>query len=233
MSLTIENIQVLSNNKTVIKSASIDVAPGKVAAVLGANGAGKSELVLAVAGMLNVTAGSIQLEGQSLVGMSADQIRRQGVAVVPEGHRVFTELSVEDNLKAAASNLAANQVKASLDKIYTLFPELKERRQQLAGSLSGGQQQMVAIGHAIMAQPHYLLIDEMSLGLAPLIVNRLVEAIKQLVADGVGIILVEQFTEVALSIADTAMVMRAGETVFYGPSQAIHDNPDILGNAYF
>ena len=233
MSLNVENISVISHGKKVVRNASIEVSPGKVTAVLGANGAGKSELALAIAGMLQVTQGSINVNGQLLTNKAPDQIRRAGVAVIPEGHRVLTKLSVEDNLKAAASNLSSNEVTDALGKVYELFPELQERRQQLAGSLSGGQQQMVAIGHGIIAHPDDVVIDEMALGLAPLIVNRLVATIKKLVQQGVGVILVEQFTEVALSIADTAVVMRTGETVFVGTSQETYDNPEILGNAYF
>lgn len=233
MSLAIENLSVSSNGREVVSAVALSVEPGQVTAVLGANGAGKSELVLAVAGMLPITAGTITVDGHAIHGHSPDDVRRAGIAAVPEGHRVLTRLTVDDNLRAAASVLEAGEVKEALAETYSLFPELAERKSQLAGTMSGGQQQMLAIGHALMSRPRYLLIDEMSLGLAPLIVKRLVAAITQLVEQGAGILLVEQFTEVALSIANSVTVMRTGSIRFSGDVQEVRDRPEILSEAYF
>lgn len=233
MSLLIEDLSVRSQNREVVRRVSMAVEPGQVTAVLGANGAGKSELVLAVAGMLPLTQGRITVDGRPIQGCTPDAVRQAGVAAVPEGHRVLTRLSVDDNLRVAGAILQSSQVEHALHEVYDLFPELAERKLQLAGSMSGGQQQMLAIGHALMAHPRYLLIDEMSLGLAPLIVKRLVRVIEALMAKGVGIVLVEQFTEVALSVATTAVVMRAGEARYTGPADEIRTRPEILKEAYF
>lgn len=233
MALLIENLSVRSQNKDVVRNVTMSVEPGQVTAVLGANGAGKSELVLAVAGMLPLAHGRITVDGRAIQGCSPDAVRQAGVAAVPEGHRVLTRLSVDDNLRVAGAILERAQVEPALHEVYVLFPELAERKRQIAGSMSGGQQQMLAIGHALMSHPRYLLIDEMSLGLAPLIVKRLVRVIESLMSKGVGIVLVEQFTEVALSVATSAVVMRAGEARYSGPACEIRNRPEILKEAYF
>lgn len=233
MSLDIQNISVMQNGRQVVSEASISVEPGQVTAILGANGAGKSELVLAIAGVLPVTHGMISVDGKSIKGLRPDAIRRAGVAVVPEGHRVLTRLSVDENLRVAASELSTRDLKTSLHDTYLLFPELAERKNQLAGSMSGGQQQMLAIGHALMTRPKYLLIDEMSLGLAPLIVKRLVKTVSELVNLGTGVLLVEQFTEIALSIATSVTIMRTGKVQYSGKATDVRSNPAILEKAYF
>ena len=233
MTLSIENLTVLQGARTVVADASLSVAPGKVTAVLGANSAGKSELSLAIGGMMPVAAGGVALDGVDLTGLAPDPVCRAGVAVVPEGHRVLTRLSVDDNLRAAGSLLSAREVEAQLKTAYDLFPELAERKHQVAGTMSGGQQQMLAIGHALMCRPRYMAIDEMSLGLAPLIVKRLVATIGELVAKGSGVILVEQFTEVALSLADDAIVMRGGEVRYSGTALVLKEDPSLLDKAYF
>ena len=233
MALVIEDLSVTEEGREVVSGVSLTVEPGRVAAVLGANGAGKSELVLAVAGMLPVTGGTIAVDGFAVHGRPPDAVRRAGIAAVPEGHRVLSRLTVDDNLRAAGSVLRASDVTGALGETYALFPELAEHRNQIAGTMSGGQQQMLAIGHAMMSRSRYLLIDEMSLGLAPLIVKRLVRAISELVDKGTGVLLVEQFTEVALSLADTVTVMRTGKVRFSGTAQEIRERPEILGQAYF
>jgi len=233
MSLSIHQLTVLQGARTVVAGASLSVEPGKVTAVLGANGAGKSELSLAIGGMMPVAGGRVTVDNADLTGLAPDAVRRAGVAVVPEGHRVLTRLSVDDNLRAAGSLLSPREVEAQLKTAYDLFPELAERKRQLAGTMSGGQQQMLAIGHALMCRPRYMVIDEMSLGLAPLIVKRLVATIGELVAKGSGVILVEQFTEVALSLANDAIVMRGGEVRYSGTAQALKDDPSLLDKAYF
>ncbi|MFZ1386486.1 MAG: ATP-binding cassette domain-containing protein [Thiolinea sp.] len=223
----------MQNGRQVVSGASLSVEPGQVTAILGANGAGKSELVLAIAGVLPVTHGVISVDGSSINGLRPDAIRRAGVAVVPEGHRVLTRLSVDENLRVAASELSTRDLKTALHDTYLLFPELAERKNQLAGSMSGGQQQMLAIGHALMMRPKYLLIDEMSLGLAPLIVKRLVKTVSELVNLGTGVLLVEQFTEIALSIATSVTIMRTGKVQYSGKATDVHNDPAILEKAYF
>lgn len=233
MALIIENLTVVKQGRELVRNVSMSVEQGQVTAVLGANGAGKSELVLAVAGMLPIAQGRISVDGRAIQGCPPDVVRLAGVAAVPEGHRVLSKLSVDDNLRVAGSMLAGNQVGPAVAEVYALFPELAERKRQLAGTMSGGQQQMLSIGHALMARPKYLLIDEMSLGLAPLIVKRLVRTIESLVDQGVGVILVEQFTEVALSVATSAVVMRTGDVRYSGPVSEIRAQPKILEAAYF
>ncbi|MDG5974532.1 branched-chain amino acid ABC transporter ATP-binding protein [Hydrogenophaga taeniospiralis CCUG 15921] len=233
MALIIEDLTVVKQGRELVRSVSMSVERGQVTAVLGANGAGKSELVLAVAGMLPIAQGHISVDGRAIQGCPPDVVRLAGVAAVPEGHRVLSKLSVDDNLRVAGSMLAGDQVGPAVAEVYALFPELAERQRQLAGTMSGGQQQMLSIGHALMARPKYLLIDEMSLGLAPLIVKRLVRTIESLVDKGVGVILVEQFTEVALSVATSAVVMRTGDVRYSGPASEIRTRPEILEAAYF
>lgn len=233
MALRIDALTVHQGRRTVVSEATLAVGPGQVTAVLGANGAGKSELVLAVGGVLPIASGRVSVDDADLTGASPDAVRRAGVAIVPEGHRVLTRLSVDDNLRAAGSLLSRQALSETLEHVYGMFPELAERKSQRAGTMSGGQQQMLAIGHALMCRPRYLLIDEMSLGLAPLIVKRLVGTISALVGQGTGVILVEQFTEVALGLADQAVVMRNGKVRYSGPSTRLQAEPQLLDQAYF
>lgn len=232
MTLSVEDLTVSQNGKSVVKGVSLEVTPGKVTALLGANGAGKSELVLAMAGMLKAESGVIHVKGKRITNASPEQVRRQGVAAVPEGHRVLASLTVDENLRVAGALLVQSELNRTLAEVYDLFPELAQRKQQAAGTMSGGQQQMLAIGHALMARPQYLLIDEMSLGLAPLIVKRLVKTLEQLVQQGAGVLLVEQFTEVALSIADSVIVMRSGKVCYCGNAEFLRKNSYILAEAY-
>ena len=231
MSLVIDGLSAIASERTAVHDASLSLSRGEIACVLGPNGAGKSELVLAIAGKLAKVAGSITLEGRDITTAGSAAIRAAGVAVVPEGHRVLTDLHVDDNLRAAASGLSVDP-EERLAAVYGTFPELAERKKQRAGSLSGGQQQMLALGHALMAKPDYLLIDEMSLGLAPLIVKRLAGVVAELRADGVGILLIEQFTDMALSLSDQAFVMVQGRIVFSGDPKDLAADPDKLHRLY-
>ena len=232
MSLILENLTVAPQGKMVVQDVSLTVGPGEILAILGANGAGKSELVSAVAGMLPVARGTVVADGQALTNAAPNVIRKAGVAVVPEGHRVLTALSVDENLRAAGA-VRSSDIEANLDKTYARFPELAERKSQAAGTLSGGQQQMVAIGHALMAAPQYLIIDEMSLGLAPLIVKRLLDVVRTLRDEGTGVILIEQFVDLALETADNALVLRDGSVQFSGRADALQDDKELLDQAYF
>lgn len=232
MAFVVTDLAVTKGGRAAVSGVSLQIEPGQVVAVLGANGAGKSELVLGLAGMLPVTAGSVAVDGQPLAGRGPDAIRRAGIAAVPEGHRVLARLSVDDNLRAAGSILPRG-LDETLADTYALFPELAERKKQLAGTMSGGQQQMLALGHALMARPRYMLIDEMSLGLAPLVVKRLMGFVEGLKARGVGILLIEQFTSLALGVADTALVLRSGKVRFSGAAEALRADPEALDRAYF
>jgi len=188
--------------------------------------------VLALAGMLPISAGTMLLDGQPLAARSPEAIRRAGIAAVPEGHRVLTDLSIDDNLRAAGS-LMRGDLAERLADTYAILPELAERKAQLAGTLSGGQQQMVALAHALMCRPRYLLIDEMSLGLAPLIVKRLLGVVTDLKARGTGILLIEQFTDMALGVAESAVVLRAGKMRYNGPAKTLAEDAKRLHEAYF
>lgn len=231
MTLLIEDLCVMANDRLMVEGVSVAVEPGEVTALLGANGAGKSEFVLGVAGMLKVTAGTVNVDGLDLTHQAPNVVRAAGVAVVPEGHRVLTDLSVDENLRAAGA-IQKQHLELTLSDIYTLFPELSERKGQLAGTLSGGQQQMVALGHALMCRPKYLLLDEMSLGLAPLIVKRLMVVVEELKQAGTGIVLIEQFTDLALQVSEHAVVLRNGKMQFSGASATLREEPARLDEAY-
>lgn len=232
MTLTVKGLTVSDGNRVAVAGVDLEIVPGKVTAVIGANGAGKSELVLALAGVLPIISGEVLLNGIPLTSKGPEAIRRAGIAAVPEGHRVLTDLSVDDNLRAAGSFIKGD-LEARLADTYAIFPELAERKPQLAGTLSGGQQQMVALGHALMSRPKYMLIDEMSLGLAPLIVKRLLGVVTALKAQGVGILLIEQFTDLALGIAESAVVLRGGKMRYSGPARALAEDSKLLHEAYF
>jgi branched-chain amino acid transport system ATP-binding protein len=231
MTLTVTDLCVTDGSRTLVAGCSLTITPGQVTAVIGANGAGKSELVLALAGMLPISGGSVALDGRPL-HPAPETVRRAGIAAVPEGHRVLTLLSVDDNLRAAGTLLGA-KARDQLAQVYAIFPELAERKSQIAGTMSGGQQQMLALGHALMCAPRYLLIDEMSLGLAPLVVKRLLGVVSLLKSQGVGILLIEQFTDLALSIAEAAVVLRSGKMRYAGPASALIKDKALLQNAYF
>lgn len=231
MTLSVRGLVVSDGRRDVVAGVDLDIRPGSVTAVIGANGAGKSELVLALAGVLPVRSGSVTLDGAALPA-GPEAIRRAGVAAIPEGHRVLTRLSVEDNLRAAGS-LLPDDLAGRLEETLAVFPELAERRGQLAGTLSGGQQQMVALAHALMCRPRYLLIDEMSLGLAPLVVKRLLGVVATLRDRGTGILLIEQFTDLALGMADDAVVLRSGRMRYNGSAQRLAGDAGLLHQAYF
>lgn len=230
--LELTGLKVTREGKTVVDGVSLTVAPGKVTALLGANGAGKSELVLGVAGLLPVTGGRVRADGQDLTAARPDRIRAAGIAAVPEGHQVLTALTVEENLRVAAALLPARAVDGVMAEVWAIFPELAERKRQMAGTMSGGQQQMLAIGHALMCRPRYLLIDEMSLGLAPLIVKRLTRVVADLAARGIGILLVEQFVEVALQLAAHVVVLRKGTVRLSVHPDVVRADRQRLSDAY-
>lgn len=228
--LSIAAVEVRRGVRTVVDDFSADVSPGEVTALLGANGAGKSTLALGLAGRLPVASGSVMIDGVEAVGRKSHQIRRLGLAVVPEGHHIFNNLSTRDNLRTAVVDPTREQ--HLMGEVYELLPELADIDDRLGGSLSGGQQQMVAIAQALMSEPKYLLVDELSLGLAPLVVARLVSLVGHIASTGVGVILIEQFTAIALGIAQHAAVLDHGRTAWSGPANDLAADTSILQAIY-
>lgn len=230
--LVVHGMQVSRGGRVVVDDVNLTVRPGEVTALLGANGAGKSSLVLGMAGVIRPLGGSVKMGTRELVGVAPHKVRAAGLAAVPEGHRVLTELSVIDNLRAAGAMHSRPDADDAVEEALEVFPELRERLDQAAGTLSGGQQQMVALGQALVGRPSFLIADELSLGLAPVIVGRLVEALRSIVAKGTGVLLIEQFTTVALQLATTALLMERGKITWSGSSQELQDNPELLHQAY-
>src|SRR5580704_5775490 len=230
--LTVGNLFVARGGRPVLRDISIDVAPGEIRALLGANGAGKSTLVPTMAGILPALRGHVSCDGTELLGQSPDSVRRQGVALVLEGHPVLIGLSVRDNLAAAALMHSRRDADQEIEAALDIFPELRGRLTTAAQNLSGGQKQMVVIAQAMISRPRYLLIDELSFGLAPSVVTRLAETIQAIAARGVGILLIEQFTTLALSLSKRAYVMERGTLAFAGNSEELREHPEILHGAY-
>jgi branched-chain amino acid transport system ATP-binding protein len=228
--IRVDNIRVSRGGKQVIHGISFEVSAGTITTLLGANGAGKSSTVMAMSGVLPLAEGRVGLGNLVLTGMPPDRVRRRGIALVPEGHRVLGQLSVEENLQVAG--LVASKVGAGLSRVYEIFPELNERRRQRASDLSGGQKQMVAMGQAFMAAPDFMFVDELSLGLAPTVVRRLMEALRVAAGQGIGVLLIEQFANIALDLASKALVLERGRIVYDGPSSTLRDQPEILHGAY-
>ena len=231
--LRVENLIMVRGTKAVVHGIKFRVAAGKITAMIGPNGAGKTSTVLGLSGMIEPAFGEVWLDGVDLKGLDADEIRRRGIATVPEGHQVLRELTVKENLRVAGGALRRKALADALERVLELFPELKERLSQVAGDLSGGQQQMVAIAQALIVQPRILVVDELSFGLAPTIVMRLVPVIRRIAEQGVGVLLIEQFTHLALTLADHVYVMSRGLLSYDGKPDRLLSNPDILHRAYF
>jgi branched-chain amino acid transport system ATP-binding protein len=230
--LSLEGLTVARGGRPVVRDVSIRIPPAEVTALLGSNGAGKSSLVLAVAGLLPVEGGSVKLDGRELTGMRPERIRAAGVAVVPEGRRLLSELSVEDNLRVATYSLPRGGAQEGLAGALEVFPELKPRLGAQARSLSGGEQQMLVLAQALVSKPRFVLIDELSLGLAPVVVKRLIPTIRRFAESGIGVLLIEQFATVALDLARNAYVMGGGKLQFSGEASELKDKPDLLESAY-
>ncbi len=230
--LSVSGLAVERSGKPIIHGVDMAIAPARITALLGANGAGKSSLVLTIAGALPASRGAIVLDGRPINGLRPEHVRRLGVAAVPEGHRVLTELTVEENLRVAGTALSRSALDTAVERALETFPELKPRLDARAGTLSGGQQQMLVLGQAIVSQPRYILADELSFGLAPMIVARLVPVLEAFAASGVGVLLIEQFTSIALKVSHYAYVMERGRIRFAGSPQELRDDPDILHSAY-
>jgi branched-chain amino acid transport system ATP-binding protein len=230
--LDLRGITVERGGRAVVRDVSIEVPAGEVTALLGPNGAGKSSLVLAVGGVLRPSAGSVFLAGRDFAGRRPERIRRAGIAIVPEGRRLLPELTVEDNIGVATYALPRDQARAGRARALELFPELSRRLSMRARTLSGGEQQMVVLAQALVSQPRYMLIDELSLGLAPVVVNRLIPVIRTVAADGIGVLLIEQFASVALGLANQAYIMEGGLLRFSGEARELRERPELLRSAY-
>jgi len=231
--LSLEHVSAGYGAITVIPDLSLHVGEGETVALLGPNGAGKSPLTAAIAGALRRRAGTIRVDGVELVGLPPHGVVAAGVVLVPEGRRIFAPLTVGDNLRLGAMRLkgGAAALNRQLDYVFGLFPRLAERRSQIAGTLSGGEQQMLAIGRALMSAPRLLLLDEPFLGLAPMVVHEILEAVLGLRRQGLTVLLVEQKVEMALSVSDRAYVMVKGSIVREGPSRELLAAGD-LGEHY-
>ena len=215
----------------VLRGVSLSVAPGELVALVGANGAGKSTLLKCIAGLLRPTSGSIALDGMPLSGKPAHEVVRAGIALVPEGRRLFGRLTVDDNLLLGAHGRREAQRQETLARARQLFPVLAERGDQLAGTLSGGEQQMLAIARALMSRPRFLLLDEPSLGIAPRVVTRIYETLAAIHQQGLGILLVEQNVRLALTRASRAYVVQTGKVVLSGAPQELLGS-DVVRQAF-
>jgi len=228
MLLKIENLRVKYGNVEVLHGIDISVAQGEIVTILGANGAGKSTTLMAISGLAKASEGSIVFDGQPLHKMAAHDIVARGVAQAPEGRRVFGILTVRENLNLGAyTSNDAPRIRQNLDWVFTRFPRLKERQNQMAGTLSGGEQQMLAVGRALMGNPRILLLDEPSLGLAPLLVKTIFDTVRQINQAGVTVVLVEQNARAALKLAHRGYVLEVGRIVMQDSAANLLVNPDV------
>ena len=224
--LEIKNLSVNFGGIKAVNDISMAVEEGKIVTLIGANGAGKSTVLRSISGIVKPQTGEILLNGQNILGMSPDAIVSRGVTLVPEGRRVFPNLTVQENLKIGAY-LRKDKLDADLEYVYSLFPRLKERHWQLAGTLSGGEQQMLAVGRALMSKPKLVMMDEPSLGLAPLVVKSIFEIIETINGEGITVLLIEQNANMALRIADTAYVLETGAITMAGTGAELLANDTI------
>ena len=222
--LKVDDIHVYYGSIHAIKGVSFEVNEGEIVTLIGANGAGKSTTLNTVAGLLKPKSGNITFEGKSIVGTSASKIVSLGMALCPEGRRVFQQMTVRENLEMGGFSRPSEEIPTSLEDVFTRFPRLKEREKQVAGTLSGGEQQMLAMGRALMSKPKLLMLDEPSMGLAPILVEQIFEIIKELHSAGTTILLVEQNAQMALSVANRAYVLGTGKITISG------DAADVLAD---
>jgi branched-chain amino acid transport system ATP-binding protein len=231
--LRLEKVTVERGGRPVVREVSLEITPGEVTALLGPNGAGKSSLVLAVGGVLRPSAGSIVLGASDLTSRRPERIRQAGVAIVPEGRRLLPLLTVAENLNVATYSLSRPEAKTGQKTALELFPELQKRLDVPGRLLSGGEQQMLVLAQALVSQPKFLFIDELSLGLAPVVVQRLLPTIREVAEErGVGVLLIEQFATVALGLANRAYIMENGRVQFSGLARELKENPNLLHSAY-
>lgn len=227
--LEIQDLNVSYGNIKALKGVDISVVKGKIVALLGANGAGKTTILRTISGIVQSHSGNIFFDGESINGLLASKVTSLGIVQSPEGRQIFPELTVEENLKIGAFTLKDKQkIKKNFDRVYRYFPRLLERKKQIAGTLSGGEQQMLAIGRALMASPKLLLLDEPSLGLAPLIVKSIFEIVKEINSEGTTILIVEQNALQTLKIADYAYVLEVGNVSIEGPADVLIEDKKLI-----
>jgi branched-chain amino acid transport system ATP-binding protein len=230
--LEVDNVHTYYGNIHALKGLSLNVGEAEIVTLIGGNGAGKSTTLKTISGLLHPRSGSIRLAGEPLSAYPAHEIVAKGIVQVPEGRRVFARMTVTENLEMGGySQTNRQRLQQNIQRVFSLFPRLKERRNQLAGTLSGGEQQMLAIGRALMADPHILLLDEPSMGLAPVLVDSIFETIQELHDAGKTILLVEQNARVALQIADRGYVIQTGEIVLSGSAAELREN-EMVRRAY-
>ena len=225
--LKVEGINVYYGNIHAIKDVSFEVREGEIVTLIGANGAGKSTILKTISGMLRSKTGSIEFMGNSLTRTAPNNIVKRGIAHVPEGRRVFAHLTVEENLEMGAYTQPRALLKESMEDVFNRFERLRERRRQVAGTLSGGEQQMLAMGRGLMCHPKLMMLDEPSMGLAPILVDQIFEIIKELNDNGTTILLVEQNAQMALSIAKRGYVLETGHIVMSGTGEELANSDDI------
>ena len=226
--LEVKDLHVSYGGIKALRGISMQVPDKKIVSLIGANGAGKSTLLRTISGLVKAQSGSIKFNGEEIVGLSIDKICKKGIALVPEGRRVFTDLTVAENLRIGAYLRNDKQeIAKDLEWVYELFPRLKERHWQFAGTLSGGEQQMLAVGRALMSRPRLIMMDEPSLGLAPLIVQQIFAIIDEINKKGVTILLIEQNANMALKAADAAYVLETGEITLTGSGESLLANEKV------
>ncbi|WP_035919826.1 MULTISPECIES: ABC transporter ATP-binding protein [Leisingera] len=228
MLLEMKNIAVNYGKINAIRNISVAVPEGKIVTIIGGNGAGKTTTLRAMSGMLPITEGEITFEGKRIDHLPAHKVVANGIAHVPEGRRIFPDMTVEENLRTGAF-LRRNKdaIEDDLEDVFTRFPRLRERRTQMAKTMSGGEQQMLAIGRALMSKPRLLLMDEPSMGLAPVIVEEIARIVEEINANGLSVVLVEQNAELALELADYAYVLETGNAAMEGPADELHGNEHV------
>lgn len=225
--LSIRHLNVAYGGIQAVKNLSLDLYPGELVSLIGANGAGKTTTLKAICGLLQAQSGEVLYQGRSLKGQGAWQLVSQGLVMVPEGRGIFTRMTIEENLRMGAYLRHDAEVEADMESVYQRFPRLKERHRQLAGTLSGGEQQMLAMGRALLARPKLLLLDEPSMGLAPIMVDQIFQVVQDVSKQGVTVLLVEQNAHRALELADRAYVLESGEMVLSGASSDLLRDPQV------
>ena len=225
--LDLRQLSVAYGGIQAVKGLNLHLQEGELVSLIGANGAGKTTTLKAICGLLQPQSGEVVYQGRSLKGQGAWDLVAQGLVMVPEGRGIFTRMTIDENLRMGAYLRRDREVNADMESVYQRFPRLKERHRQLAGTLSGGEQQMLAMGRALLARPKLLLLDEPSMGLAPLMVDKIFEVITDIAKQGVTVLLVEQNAHRALEIANRAYVMDSGELVLEGPAQSLLSDPQV------
>lgn len=225
--LKLHDVSVSYGMIEALKGISLEVNRGEIVALIGANGAGKSTTLMSISGIARLRSGEIFFEDARINGCETHEIVRSGISQVPEGRRIFPRMTVRENLEMGGFNSRKNRIGRDLERVYGLFPALADRSAQLGGTLSGGEQQMLAMGRALMARPRLLLLDEPSLGLAPIIASRIIKIIKEINGQGMTILLVEQNARAALRLADRAYVMETGKIVLQGEASLLENDPGI------